>query len=136
MGDIPGIVAGFGAYDPSIDINFPLENLVMSENLQFMNTRILSNSDCRSRANFYNTIGITYPFNLIIHPTSHICSHQPRGVGLCFGDSGSMLIANGQAVGVVVSGVRLCAQGRFAPDIYTRISTYIDWIDGYISDLD
>lgn len=46
-----------------------------------------------------------------------------------------MLIANGQAVGVVVSGVRLCAQGRGAPDIYTRVSTYIDWIDGYISDL-
>ena len=111
-GNVQGIAAGFGAYDPSIDLNFPLEDLVMSENLQYMNTRILSYTECRNRANFYNNIGITYPFNIIIHPTSHICSLQPRGVGLCFGDSGSMLIANGQAVGVVVSGVRLCAQGR------------------------
>lgn len=92
----------------------------MSENLQYMHTRILTHQECRRRANFFNTIGVTYPFNIYIHPTSHICSLQPRGIGLCFGDSGSMLIANGEAVGVVVSGIRLCAQAEGAADVYTR----------------
>ena len=46
-----------------------------------------------------------------------------------------MLIANGEAVGVVVSGVRLCAQVDAAPDIYTRISSFIGWIENYIIDL-
>ena len=51
------------------------------------------------------------------------------------GDSGSMLLANGEVVGVVVSGVRLCGQVDAAPDIYTRVSSYISWIEGYIHDL-
>ena len=51
------------------------------------------------------------------------------------GDSGSLLIANGEAVGVVVSGVRLCAQVDAAPDIYTRISSFIGWIESYTHEI-
>ncbi|KAG5666500.1 hypothetical protein PVAND_014524 [Polypedilum vanderplanki] len=107
----------------------------MADHLQYMETQIITHNDCSRRAAIFAAL---YPRDVvkpIIHPTSHICTLQPRGIGLCFGDSGSMLVANGQAVGVIVSGVRLCAQANAAPDIYTRVSSYADWIDGYINDL-
>jgi secreted trypsin-like serine protease len=46
-----------------------------------------------------------------------------------------MLISNGRIVGVVASGVRICAQSDAAPDIYVRVSNYISWIEGYIREL-
>jgi len=44
-----------------------------------------------------------------------------------------MLLANGQVVGIVVAGIWSCANAL--PDIYTRVSSFTDWIDDYIYDL-
>lgn len=130
-------MAGFGAYDPRININSPdtLVNMTMSEHLQYMDTTIITHNDCSTRTMLFNARNPNHIIQPIIHPTSHLCTLSARGVGLCFGDSGSMLIANGQAVGVVVSGVRICAQDHRAPDIYIRISSYISWIERFINDL-
>lgn len=45
------------------------------------------------------------------------------------GDSGGPLVANGVQIGVVSWGLP-CALG--APDVYTRVYSYKDWIDGYV----
>ncbi|KAG5666502.1 hypothetical protein PVAND_014526 [Polypedilum vanderplanki] len=134
IGNIQATVAGFGAFDPSIDLNFPLEDLVMADRLKYIETQIITFNDCSRRANIFNTINPFY-LNLFVHPTSHICTLQPRGIGVCFGDSGSMLIANGVVVGVTASGIRLCAQAHAAPDIFARVSTYAVWVENEIQDL-
>ncbi|XP_070501763.1 chymotrypsin-1-like [Chironomus tepperi] len=134
-GNTRAILAGFGAYSPNITIDSPATDLVMSRHLQYMPTTIISHNECNIRTAFFNALNPFYLIKPFIHPTSHICTVQPAS-GLCFGDSGSLLIANGEAVGVVVSGVRLCAQVDAAPDIYTRVSSFIGWIESYIHELD
>lgn len=43
------------------------------------------------------------------------------------GDSGGPLAYNGSLVGVVSYGTAICAIGQ--PDVYTRVSSFVDWID-------
>lgn len=45
---------------------------------------------------------------------------------MCYGDSGGPLVANGKLIGIVSRG-KPCAQG--VPDVFTRISAHVDWID-------
>lgn len=54
-----------------------------------------------------------------------LCTIKARGQGACFGDSGGPLVQNRTLVGLVSWGVP-CAQGK--PDMFTRVSSYIDWI--------
>ncbi|KAF5287774.1 hypothetical protein FQA39_LY15710 [Lamprigera yunnana] len=59
-----------------------------------------------------------------IYP-SQLCTLSKKGLGTCKGDSGSPLISYGIQIGIVSWG-RSCALGY--PDVFTRISSYIDWI--------
>lgn len=60
-----------------------------------------------------------------------LCTLTKRGEGMCYGDSGSPLAANGGLVGIVSWGIKPCATG--APDVFTRISSYVDWISDVTS---
>jgi Trypsin len=100
-----------------------LEQIRASPHLQYKNTTILTYSDCVVRTAL---AGVLVPdYRPLIYP-GHICTLARRGVGGCFGDSGSILVANGGAVGVVSFGLS-CARG--APDLLARVSTYSRWID-------
>lgn len=100
-----------------------LTNIRVSDHLQYKNTNIMSNFECQMGSVI---AGIFNPeYRPIIYP-GHICTLVQRGIGGCFGDSGSPLVANGAVVGVVSFGLS-CARG--APDILIRVSHYIDWID-------
>ncbi|XP_015588121.1 chymotrypsin-2 [Cephus cinctus] len=81
--------------------------------LQSVNLTILSNEECQA----YHS--------LTIHDT-HICAFSTYGEGVCSGDSGGGLIVDGAVVGIT-SWARLCAVG--VPDVYTRVSSFVDWID-------
>ncbi|KAJ8684312.1 hypothetical protein QAD02_020104 [Eretmocerus hayati] len=57
---------------------------------------------------------------------SHICTLTAAGEGACHGDSGGPLVADGIQLGIVSFG-KPCAEGK--PDVFTRVHTFIDWID-------
>lgn len=50
----------------------------------------------------------------------------------CKGDSGGPLVCNGVAEGVVTSGSRVCGN-RKKPGIYTRVGSYVSWIDSVMA---
>lgn len=63
---------------------------------------------------------------------SNICTLTKIGEGTCYGDSGGPLVGeNGRQIGVVSWG-RPCAKGY--PDVYTRTSSYAEWIRKIIED--
>lgn len=80
-------------------------------NLQFINLRTIDNVACAERV-------------WAIFSTS-LCTFTQAGEGACYGDSGGPLVANGVLVGLVSFG-RPYAIGF--PDIFTRISSYVDLI--------
>ncbi|XP_051170628.1 uncharacterized protein LOC127287634 [Leptopilina boulardi] len=84
--------------------------------LKSLETRILRHTFCR----LFNVMRIT---------DKNICTISRIGNGVCHGDSGGPLVANGVQIGVVSWGLP-CALG--APDVYTRVYSYKDWIDGYV----
>ncbi|KOX73949.1 Chymotrypsin-1 [Melipona quadrifasciata] len=55
---------------------------------------------------------------------SHICTYTKVGEGAC--DSGGPLVVNDVQVGIVSFG-QPCAVGK--PDVYTRVSSFVSWID-------
>lgn len=58
---------------------------------------------------------------------THICARNPNiSRGACHGDSGGPLIVNGKLVGIV-SWSYHCADTEY-PTVYTRVPSYIDWI--------
>lgn len=128
IGSGSATLTGFGAKAIGRD----LEWYEMPEKLQFMNTNIMTNFECSIRARIFGNFENLLPSVPTIY-TGHICTFKERGTGLCFGDSGSLLINEQGAIGVTVTGVLLCARG--GPDIFIRISTYIDWIDLNVQDL-
>lgn len=114
------ILSGFGHYTTD------LTEIRASEHLQFKNTTTLTSFDCTALTIL---TGVVVPeYRPIIYP-GHICTLVQRGIGGCFGDSGSPLVANGGIVGVVSFGLS-CARG--APDILARVSQYLEWIESHI----
>ncbi|KAK4873161.1 hypothetical protein RN001_015190 [Aquatica leii] len=83
--------------------------------LHYLNTRV---SDLNSCKEIFSQAG--YPVL-----ESNICAFGGEGTGACNGDSGGPLVSNNKQIGIA-SWVAMCARG--APDVYTRVSHYADWI--------
>lgn len=84
------------------------------DQLQFINLKSLSNEDCAKKQTAAPII------------SGEICTLTKAGEGACHGDSGGPLVYKGAVAGIVSWG-RPCALGY--PDVFTRVSEYIDWID-------
>ncbi|GJQ80525.1 hypothetical protein Trydic_g12416 [Trypoxylus dichotomus] len=116
IGTIPLNAASTGAVDAVLVgwgrtvTGGPLPN-----NLQRLDTRTITHAQCQQ------TWGSQVQ-------TNQICALTQAGEGACNGDSGGPLIqaSNGAQVGIVSFGVA-CAQGF--PDVYTRVSSFITWIN-------
>ncbi|XP_011505742.1 PREDICTED: chymotrypsin-2-like [Ceratosolen solmsi marchali] len=67
------------------------------------------------------------PFSL---HSQNICAFQRERVGVCYGDSGGPLVSQGKVIGIC-SFIRPCAMGE--PDVYTRVFSYLDFIQAHIS---
>ncbi|XP_058809568.1 chymotrypsin-2-like [Phymastichus coffea] len=53
--------------------------------------------------------------------------HQPDRTAACIGDSGGPLVYENRQIGVASYGHGLC--GVYLPDVYTRVSRYLSWIE-------
>ncbi|XP_071452155.1 brachyurin-like [Hetaerina americana] len=92
----------------------------ISQMLNYVSMKVMSNEECA------NTFGD------IITPTK-LCTDTTGGHSSCNGDSGGPLILQGQdgryvEVGIVSFGASAgCEQGY--PDAFTRVTSYLDWIE-------
>ncbi|XP_058810750.1 chymotrypsin-2-like [Phymastichus coffea] len=104
--DYPAVLTGWGR----TSTGGPLPN-----NLQEITLKVISIPKCQLK--------LIFP---IVTTESHICTLTQSGEGACNGDSGGPLVSDGVQIGVVSFG-RPCARG--APDVYTRVFKFLDWIN-------
>ena len=93
---------------------------------------VLSNADC---AVAYEKSGR----ERCINPGSVCAGIEGDGRGPCAGDSGGPLVyfdesGDGYQIGIVSWGEASCAQPDF-PVVFTRVTAYLDWIEGIIGRL-
>lgn len=87
---------------------------VTAKQLHWINLKTLSTKKCSDKHNSPEVV------------ESEICTFTKAGEGACYGDSGGPLVANGKQVGIASWG-RPCGKGF--PDVYTRVSSFFDWIN-------
>lgn len=81
--------------------------------LQYVNLTTINNTLCQSMNDHYIVFD------------SNICTLTTVGEGACHGDSGGPLVYSNILVGLVSWGIP-CAVG--SPDVYTRISAFVEWV--------
>ncbi|XP_055020772.1 granzyme B(G,H)-like [Boleophthalmus pectinirostris] len=92
------------------------DNNTYPNRLREVNVTILSQRSCSGR---WGAVPIT---------RSMVCgTGMDNFQGFCSGDSGGPLVCDGAAAGVVSFSGRRCGNPR-TPDVYTRISSFRDWI--------
>lgn len=92
----------------------------LPKTLQMMTVQIISSNQCK-------TIFNAEQFQLISNELT-ICTGPIEGTpSACNGDSGSALSQGNNVIGVVSWGVSPCG-GANSASVYTRVSTYTDWI--------
>lgn len=90
--------------------------------LRFLNVETLTNDECKEF--FPNT-----PF----YSEKFLCanSREHKNHGISLEDSGAPLVYNNTLIGI---GSFMPRTNRNAPDGYTRISDYVDWIQTHVPD--
>ncbi|XP_038648884.1 uncharacterized protein LOC119963627 [Scyliorhinus canicula] len=95
----------------------------LSDNLKEVNVTIINRTKCNSQMYYNNNPAIT---------TNMLCAGDRNGGrDSCQGDSGGPLICENELQGIVSFGKKCGLQ--FKPGIYTRITKYIQWIQGIIA---
>lgn len=88
---------------------------ITPNNLQYLNSRTISYEECQARQ----------PSHPIYE--SQVCALTRAGEGACHGDSGGPLVSlNNTLVGLVSWGTPC---GRGYPDVYTKVYSFLDWIN-------
>lgn len=83
--------------------------------MQKVELQTFSNAECSSR------------HQTAIHNTT-LCAGVPDGwKGQCSGDSGGPLLVNGEQVGIVSWSRKPCTVPPY-PGVFTKVSSYVDWI--------
>ncbi|XP_018566991.1 serine protease persephone [Anoplophora glabripennis] len=95
------------------------ESTAISEVLRQVNIPVISNTVCN----------VAY---LGVIQETHICASGLGGKSTCSGDSGGPLVIGGVQVGIVSFGLGLgCEIGW--PPVFTRVTSFIEWIRGNIT---
>lgn len=98
------------------DFRFCLQDGDVAEHLMYAEVNIISNAKCVRMLDQRNAAKIR---------SGSLCTFTKHNLGTCYGDSGGLLVSNNELIGLTSWGVP-CAVGR--PDVFTRLSSYIDWI--------
>ncbi|XP_075895610.1 serine protease 57-like isoform X2 [Nelusetta ayraudi] len=94
------------------------DNRTVADRLQEVNVTTLSQRVCRRR----------WAQGRVPIARTMVCGVGGAAVqGFCSGDSGGPLVCDGAAAGVVSFSGRRCGN-PITPDVYTRVSSFTDWI--------
>ncbi|KAM9357495.1 serine protease 57-like [Symphorus nematophorus] len=97
------------------------DNKTLATRLQEVNVTTLSDQTCRRR---WQGVPIT---------RTMICGVGDRAFqGFCSADSGGPLVCDGAAAGVVSFSGQRCGDPN-TPDVYTRVSSFTDWITSVLN---
>ncbi|XP_055968850.1 complement factor D [Sorex fumeus] len=92
------------------------------DRLQYLSRPVMDRATCNHRLYHDGTI------------TEHmLCVESNRRRDSCKGDSGGPLVCGGVAEGVLTTGSRVCGNPK-KPSIFTRVSTYVDWIRSVVNE--
>ncbi|CAH1255087.1 PRSS2 [Branchiostoma lanceolatum] len=97
------------------------ENGYIPDKLQKVDVPIISRSACNA-PNVYDGLVTANEF---------CAGYMEGGKDSCQGDSGGPVVRSGTVYGVVSWGIG-CAREN-APGVYTKVSNYVDWINGHIN---
>ncbi|XP_011313080.1 chymotrypsin-1-like [Fopius arisanus] len=99
-------------------IKFPQirDNLLLSDKLHEIDLPIISNEECKKDRRGYIT-------------EKHVCTYFNSTAGLCFEDIGGPLIFEGAQLGIASYAIPCSLDW---PDVYTRISGYLQWIIDHV----
>jgi prostatin (serine protease 8) len=126
-GSVPAgdsVLSGWGSVS-TIDIPF------MPDQLQTADLPILSYDDCRAAIDALLDGTEENPLS----EESNVCTGPlTGGVSACSGDSGGPLVQDGAVIGIVSWGFTPCGS-EGAPSVYTRVSSFVDFISEYVTDL-
>ncbi|KAI7815638.1 Serine protease, partial [Rhyzopertha dominica] len=103
-GGVSAVISGWG----TLQVGGSTPN-----NLQFLNVATVTNTECAQRQS---------PNQIF---STQVCTFSRSGQGACHGDSGGPLVSSNILIGAVSWG-RPCGIGF--PDVFTRISSYVSWI--------
>ncbi|XP_048019560.1 cathepsin G-like [Megalobrama amblycephala] len=106
-------VAGWGSVEP--------DGQGTSDYLMEANTTVLSQAKCKEK------------WGSLYIGQQMICVYGKGGT--CSGDSGGPLICGGTAVGITSFGSEHRCNSRKHPEVYTKISAYIKWINNVIGNV-
>ncbi|CAH1100140.1 unnamed protein product [Psylliodes chrysocephalus] len=91
------------------------------------NLSLISNDDC------YDKFKKLLPYEkIVIDDDSNICTFSGAS-NTCSGDFGGPLSQNGTVVGTVTWTIKPCGASG-APNVYTKVSNFIDWINQTITE--
>lgn len=101
-------------------VDFSQSGGSIQNRLQEVDLFVVSNADCKRLHQFD------------IYDTNLCAGIEEGGKGQCSGDSGGPLtLVNGWQVGIVSWSMKPCTIAPY-PGVYTKVSHYIDWIEGKI----
>lgn len=90
---------------------------------------MLTNLILGCAAAFTELMGTSEPLDEV----SNVCTANPGDhKSACSGDSGGPLAGNGKIVGIVSWGLVPCGS-EGAPSVYTKVSSFVDWINEHIA---
>ncbi|XP_008194710.2 chymotrypsin-like proteinase 6D isoform X1 [Tribolium castaneum] len=104
---------------------------ILPNHLQTVTVPILSYDDCKKAVDALLDENQENPLNEV----SNVCTGPlSKGESACLGDSGGPLAQNGTIVGVVSWGFVPCSHPE-APSVYTKVSSFVDFIKEHVHDL-
>ncbi|XP_018323859.1 chymotrypsin-like protease CTRL-1 [Agrilus planipennis] len=118
-----GVVSGWGR---------TFYNSVLASIMQYATVQIITNNECART--LVSNVGSSSPLDDTQFCTSARVTGRTGRTSICEGDIGGPLVQGFVQVGIISWGVTPCGT-TFSPSVYTKVSTYSNWINAKLAQL-